>query len=215
MKVICEGLDLSSAVLTVSKAIGSKTVNPILEGIKLVAEEDKDGDGSRSGHTDALCTLGIMDGHIMANLTQRLADQRGGRCGKGLAIHEGHRLDAHADGVCGVGIGAQTGDGLGEDDDTEAHGQLLDHGRQTDAGDVGDDVLIQTEGALGELKTGVLVLFADGIDGHDQSDCLTHNGGQRSTDNFQTGEAELTVDEDPVEGDVDDVGHHIIDHGCF
>ena len=40
MKVICEGLDLSSAVLTVSKAIGSKTVNPILEGIKIKAQGD-------------------------------------------------------------------------------------------------------------------------------------------------------------------------------
>ena len=40
MKVICEGLDLSAAVLTVSKAIGSKTVNPILEGIKIKAQGD-------------------------------------------------------------------------------------------------------------------------------------------------------------------------------
>ena len=38
MKVICEGLDLSDAVLKVIKAAAVKPVNPILEGIKLKAE---------------------------------------------------------------------------------------------------------------------------------------------------------------------------------
>ena len=41
MQIVCDGLDLSDAVLKVSKAISNKTTNPILEGIKLVAEEDK------------------------------------------------------------------------------------------------------------------------------------------------------------------------------
>jgi len=41
MKLICEGLDLSDAVLKVSKATAIKTTNPILEGIKLKAENDK------------------------------------------------------------------------------------------------------------------------------------------------------------------------------
>ena len=40
MKLICDGLDLSEAVLTVSKAASTKTTNPILEGIKLVAEDN-------------------------------------------------------------------------------------------------------------------------------------------------------------------------------
>ncbi|MBO7187177.1 MAG: DNA polymerase III subunit beta [Clostridia bacterium] len=40
MKVIVNGLDLSSAVLTVSKAISSKTTNPVLEGIKIKASGD-------------------------------------------------------------------------------------------------------------------------------------------------------------------------------
>lgn len=40
MKLYCEGLDLSDAVLKVIKATSSKTTNPILEGIKLVAEDD-------------------------------------------------------------------------------------------------------------------------------------------------------------------------------
>lgn len=40
MQIVCEGLDLSDAVIKVSKAISTKTTNPILEGIKLVAEED-------------------------------------------------------------------------------------------------------------------------------------------------------------------------------
>ena len=40
MIVSCEGLDLSDALLKVSKAISSKITNPILEGIKLVAEDD-------------------------------------------------------------------------------------------------------------------------------------------------------------------------------
>ena len=39
MKLVCDGLDLSEAVIKVSKAINSKTTNPILEGIKLVAED--------------------------------------------------------------------------------------------------------------------------------------------------------------------------------
>ncbi|MEG1499569.1 MAG: DNA polymerase III subunit beta [Clostridia bacterium] len=39
MKLICDGLDLSDAVIKVSKAINAKTTNPILEGIKLVAED--------------------------------------------------------------------------------------------------------------------------------------------------------------------------------
>lgn len=40
MQIICDGLDLCDAVITVSRAINSKVTNPILEGIKLVAEDD-------------------------------------------------------------------------------------------------------------------------------------------------------------------------------
>ncbi len=39
MNLICEGLDLSEAVLKVSKAISNKVANPILEGIHLTAED--------------------------------------------------------------------------------------------------------------------------------------------------------------------------------
>ena len=38
MKIICDGADLSDAVLKVSKGTSNKTTNPILEGIKVVAE---------------------------------------------------------------------------------------------------------------------------------------------------------------------------------
>ncbi len=41
MKLICEGLDLSDAVLKVIRATAVRTTNPILEGIKLHADEDK------------------------------------------------------------------------------------------------------------------------------------------------------------------------------
>lgn len=41
MKVICEGLELSDAVLKVIKGTSTRSTNPILEGIKVVAEEDK------------------------------------------------------------------------------------------------------------------------------------------------------------------------------
>lgn len=40
MRVICEGLDLSDAVLKVIKATAIRTTNPILEGIRLYAAED-------------------------------------------------------------------------------------------------------------------------------------------------------------------------------
>ena len=40
MLVSCQGLELSDALLRVSKAISSKITNPILEGIKIVAEDD-------------------------------------------------------------------------------------------------------------------------------------------------------------------------------
>ncbi len=40
MKLICDGLDLSDAVLKVSKAIGVKKSNAILEGIHLIAKGD-------------------------------------------------------------------------------------------------------------------------------------------------------------------------------
>ena len=40
MKIICDGLDLSDAVLKVSKALSVKATNPILEGIKLTAKGD-------------------------------------------------------------------------------------------------------------------------------------------------------------------------------
>ncbi len=40
MKIICDGLDLSDAVLKVSKALSVKSTNPILEGIKLSAKGD-------------------------------------------------------------------------------------------------------------------------------------------------------------------------------
>ena len=39
MKIICDGADLSDAVLKVSKGTSNKTTNPILEGIKVVAEQ--------------------------------------------------------------------------------------------------------------------------------------------------------------------------------
>ena len=35
MKLICDGLDLSDAVLKVSKALSVKAANPVLEGIKI------------------------------------------------------------------------------------------------------------------------------------------------------------------------------------
>lgn len=40
MKIVCDGADLADAVLKVSKGTSSKTTNPILEGIKVSAEED-------------------------------------------------------------------------------------------------------------------------------------------------------------------------------
>ena len=40
MKVICDGLDLSEAVLKVSKALAVKSPNPVLEGIKITAKQD-------------------------------------------------------------------------------------------------------------------------------------------------------------------------------
>lgn len=40
MKIICDGLDLSDAVLKVSKALGVKKTNPVLEGIYLKAKGD-------------------------------------------------------------------------------------------------------------------------------------------------------------------------------
>lgn len=41
MQIICDGLDLCDAVITVSRAINPKTANPILEGIKIVASNDE------------------------------------------------------------------------------------------------------------------------------------------------------------------------------
>ncbi len=40
MRIVCDGADLADAVLKVSKGTSNKTTNPILEGIKVVAEED-------------------------------------------------------------------------------------------------------------------------------------------------------------------------------
>ncbi len=40
MKLICDGLDLSEAVLKVSKALAVKSPNPVLEGIKITAKDD-------------------------------------------------------------------------------------------------------------------------------------------------------------------------------
>ena len=40
MLVTCQGLELSEAFLRVSKAISNKIANPILEGIKIIAEDD-------------------------------------------------------------------------------------------------------------------------------------------------------------------------------
>lgn len=40
MLITCDGLDLCDAVLTVSRAINNKAANPVLEGIKLSAEEE-------------------------------------------------------------------------------------------------------------------------------------------------------------------------------
>lgn len=41
MKLICDGLDLSDAVLKVSKALSVKAANPVLEGIKITARGDR------------------------------------------------------------------------------------------------------------------------------------------------------------------------------
>jgi DNA polymerase III subunit beta len=40
MKVFCQGLDLSDAISKVIKAVSTRTTNPILEGIKLTAEDN-------------------------------------------------------------------------------------------------------------------------------------------------------------------------------
>ncbi|MDE7075994.1 MAG: DNA polymerase III subunit beta, partial [Clostridia bacterium] len=40
MKIICEGLDLSEAVLKVIKACASRTTVPVMECIKLAAKND-------------------------------------------------------------------------------------------------------------------------------------------------------------------------------
>lgn len=40
MKLICDGLDLSDAVLKVSKALSAKSTNPVLDGIKITAVGD-------------------------------------------------------------------------------------------------------------------------------------------------------------------------------
>ena len=40
MKIVCDGAELYDAVLKVSKGTSNKTTNPILEGIRVVAEED-------------------------------------------------------------------------------------------------------------------------------------------------------------------------------
>ena len=40
MKIICDGADLSDAVLKVSKGTSNRTTTPILEGIRVFAEED-------------------------------------------------------------------------------------------------------------------------------------------------------------------------------
>ena len=40
MNIVCDGLELSDALLKVSKAISNKVTNPILEGIKLSAEDN-------------------------------------------------------------------------------------------------------------------------------------------------------------------------------
>ena len=41
MKLICDGLDLADAVNTVARAANARAINPILEGIKLVAADGK------------------------------------------------------------------------------------------------------------------------------------------------------------------------------
>ena len=41
MKFRCDGLELSEAIGVVSKAISNKTTSQILEGIKIVCENDK------------------------------------------------------------------------------------------------------------------------------------------------------------------------------
>jgi len=39
MKITCDGLDLAEAVATVNRAVGARSINPILEGIKLIAKD--------------------------------------------------------------------------------------------------------------------------------------------------------------------------------
>lgn len=41
MKIVCEGIELSDAAMKVSKACSAKTTNPILETVKITAENDK------------------------------------------------------------------------------------------------------------------------------------------------------------------------------
>lgn len=40
MKLVCDGLDLSEAIMQVSRGVSNRTTNPILEGIKITADED-------------------------------------------------------------------------------------------------------------------------------------------------------------------------------
>jgi len=58
MKLICDGLDLADAVSVVARAANARAVNPILEGIKLIAKDGK-------------LTLCATDLEIYANRTIR------------------------------------------------------------------------------------------------------------------------------------------------
>ena len=41
MRIVCDGLDLADSVMKVSKGLSSRVTNPILEGIKMVADDEK------------------------------------------------------------------------------------------------------------------------------------------------------------------------------
>ena len=93
----------------------------------------------------------------------------------------------------GVGHGAQAGYRLGEDDDADAHGQLLDHGGDAYLGDVADTFKVGLNASLGELKTDILRLFPDMVYSHDKGYDLAQNGGYRSAQDLQAREAEFAV----------------------
>ena len=184
----------------------------VVQPDQISTKEDKDQrQNNRTDHTDSAGARAVCLCHIRPAFAQRLSHQGGGRDGECLTGHEGECLNVHADLVGRIGGCAERRNCFGEDDHAGAHQQLFDHRRDTDSQHIAQRCPVRFK-PTPEFQLEESIAFEKQVERDNKCDELSDNGCQRCTCDVHFREAEVAVDQQPVETDVDEVGDQVIDH---